>query len=125
MGAGSGGSRGSRRDSTIGSAIAVSYHRHPYTLAAAAAQIDRLSGERLVLGIGTGHRAGVETLLHIDWGDAPARLRDYLAAVRACLDADGPIEHRNDHFHIGPRAQQVPHKAGSDKACSTGDQNPH
>jgi alkanesulfonate monooxygenase SsuD/methylene tetrahydromethanopterin reductase-like flavin-dependent oxidoreductase (luciferase family) len=90
------------RRATIGSAIAVLYHRHPYTLAAAAAQIDRISGERLVLGIGTGHRASVERLLHLEWGDAPKRLRDYLAALRACLDADGPIEHQSDHYAIGP-----------------------
>lgn len=90
------------RRATIGSAIAVIYHRHPYILAAAAAQIDRIAGERLVLGIGTGHRAGVEHLLNIEWGNAPARLRDYLGAVRASLDANGPINHRNDHFAIGP-----------------------
>ncbi|MCS6800584.1 MAG: LLM class flavin-dependent oxidoreductase [Chloroflexota bacterium] len=89
------------RRAAIGSAIAVIFHRHPYILAAAAAQIDRLSGERLVLGIGTGHRVAVEGLLHLEWGDASARLRDTLAALRASLDAAGPINHRNPHFQIG------------------------
>lgn len=86
---------------TIGSAIAVIYHRHPYILAAAAAQIDRLAGGRMLLGIGTGHRAGIERLLHLEWGNASARLRAYLAALRACLDATGPINHQDDRFPIG------------------------
>ncbi|MCS7002737.1 MAG: LLM class flavin-dependent oxidoreductase, partial [Dehalococcoidia bacterium] len=97
----------------IGSAIANMYWRHPYATALATANIDTLSGGRAILGLGTGHTIAVEQFLGLSMRHPLAKMRDYVACVRAALDAGRDrIEVVGDHYQIaGSRVQwPTPHR---------------
>ncbi len=65
--------------------------RHPLHVAKAAASVDRLSGERFVLGLATGDRASEALAFGVPLDERGARFRDHLAIMRAAWTgkADG------------------------------------
>ena len=69
----------------LGTAVLPSYPRHPNILAAQALTVQALTGNRLILGIGTSHKMLVEGF----WGysfERPARhMREYLEALLPLL----------------------------------------
>src|SRR4051794_41381327 len=73
----------------IGSAIAYAFGRTPVVLAAEARDLDELSGQRLILGLGTGTRR-----MQTDWhgldGEHPAsRMEELVPLVRRLLRLHG------------------------------------
>ena len=76
----------------VGTAITNVYLRQPMLLAAEAAAVQELSGGRLLLGLGVGHRA-VNEPLGIDMGDPLGRMREVIGALRAGW-SKGPIQPR-------------------------------
>jgi len=65
----------------VGTAITNVYLRHPSLLAQQAAAVQAYSGNRLLLGLGVGHRV-VNSSLGIEMGDPLAKLRDVVATCR-------------------------------------------
>ena len=67
----------------LGTAVAIAFPRSPMVMAQNAWDLQALSGGRFILGLGTQVKAHIERRYGVAW-DAPlARLRDYIAALRA------------------------------------------
>src|SRR5262249_166731 len=76
----------------VGTGITNVYLRHPSLLAQQAAAVQEFSGDRLVLGIGVGHRA-VNASLGIEMGDPLAKVRDIVGILRTAW-SKGPHQPR-------------------------------
>ena len=72
----------------VGTSIAIIYFRHPYLTASAANNIQELSGNRLVLGLGASHPA-INEPMGIEMKSPVSQMRQYVADVRKYA-ADGP-----------------------------------
>lgn len=73
----------------IGSLVAGNTYRHPAVLANMVATLDRVSGGRVVLGLGAGWQENEHVAYGIDYYDVPfrlARLDEACAVVRHLLD---------------------------------------
>jgi probable F420-dependent oxidoreductase len=88
----------------LGTAIAVAFARSPTVVAHSAWDLARLSGGRLVLGLGTQVRAHVTRRFGMPWSDRPvSQMRDYVAAVRAVWAAwqsGAPLRVRSEHYPL-------------------------
>jgi alkanesulfonate monooxygenase SsuD/methylene tetrahydromethanopterin reductase-like flavin-dependent oxidoreductase (luciferase family) len=69
----------------LGPLVSCVYYRSPAQLARLAADVDQISGGRLVLGLGMGNHAREFARLGIPFPDAPARLRAVEETVLAVL----------------------------------------
>lgn len=67
----------------IGTAIAVALPRSPLTLATLGHDLQRLSGGRFWLGLGSQVRAHIERRFSAPWDHPAARMRDMVLAIRA------------------------------------------
>lgn len=73
----------------IGSLVSGNTYRHPAVLANMAATVDRLSGGRLVLGLGAGWQANEHAAYGMDFFDVPGRLgrlEEACAVLRQLFD---------------------------------------
>ena len=91
------------------SVVVLGYH-HPLELAKRYGTLDRLSGGRLILGVGVGSLRPEFDMLQARWEDRGARADDAIAALRACLSTtrpryDGPF-YRFDDVVVDPCAVQ-------------------
>jgi probable F420-dependent oxidoreductase len=85
----------------VGTAIAVAFARSPMTLAMTAHDLQRYTRGRFVLGLGTQVRAHVERRFSMPWSPPAARMREYVAALRAIWAAwqDGtPLRFQGEHY---------------------------
>ena len=62
----------------LGTAIAVAYARTPMTIAHTAWDIQRLSGGRFILGLGTQIKPHIEKRYGMPWSKPAARMREYV-----------------------------------------------
>ena len=97
----------------LGTTVAVLPYRHPLLTARAAANIDRFSGGRFVLGVGVGWSEPEYTALGVPFRDRGSITDEYLAAIidawtspRVSLDGDHA---RYRDVSTGPRAVRSPH----------------
>lgn len=78
----------------IGTGIAVAYGRTPYACAQSAWYLHRISGGRMVLGLGTQVKAHIERRYGVPWPGAGRALAEYIACVRelwrSWRDGDSP-----------------------------------
>jgi len=70
----------------LGSGIALAFTRSPAETALSALDIDRLSGGRMVLGLGTSIRDFNERVHGVEYGKPVAHLREVVGAVRAIIE---------------------------------------
>jgi F420-dependent oxidoreductase-like protein len=70
----------------VGTAVTLTYPRHPQALAAAALSAQAATGNRFVLGVGPGHRPAIEQRYGISYDKPAAHVRDYLTRLRPLLD---------------------------------------
>jgi probable F420-dependent oxidoreductase len=86
---------------TLGTSIAVAFPRSPMTTAYIAWDLQRLSGGRFVLGLGTQVKGHIQRRYGLAW-DAPGpRLRDYIRALRAiwdCWQQGTPLSYQGEHY---------------------------
>lgn len=71
----------------VGTAISVAFARTPMTTAYAAHDLQRYSGGRFVLGLGSQVKAHVERRFGMPWSHPAPRMREYIAALRAIWEA--------------------------------------
>jgi probable F420-dependent oxidoreductase len=71
---------------SLGTAIAVAFARTPFAMAQTAWDLQRLSGGRLLLGLGTQVRAHVERRFAAAFEHPAARIADYIRCLRAIWD---------------------------------------
>lgn len=71
----------------IGTSIALAFARSPMAMAYPAYDVHRLSGGRLVLGIGSQIKPHIERRYSMPWSRPAARMREYIRALRAIWDA--------------------------------------
>ena len=96
----------------LGTAITPILPRHPLVVAQQVSVIAALAPGRFRLGIGVSHKPGVEATFGLDF-DAPlGHLREYVAVLRAALDA-GSVDFDGSYYHAharlpAPPSQPVP-----------------
>jgi alkanesulfonate monooxygenase SsuD/methylene tetrahydromethanopterin reductase-like flavin-dependent oxidoreductase (luciferase family) len=74
----------------LASGIALAFVRSPLETAMAAIDVDRLSGGRFTLGLGTSVRAWNEDRFGVAYDHPVERVRELLTIIRPMLSADGP-----------------------------------
>jgi probable F420-dependent oxidoreductase len=85
----------------LGTAIAVAFARSPMTTAAAADDLQALSGGRLLLGLGTQVKAHITRRFSMPWSHPAPRMREYVLAMRAIWDTwhtGAPLEFRGEFY---------------------------
>jgi alkanesulfonate monooxygenase SsuD/methylene tetrahydromethanopterin reductase-like flavin-dependent oxidoreductase (luciferase family) len=70
----------------LGSGIALAFTRTPLETALSALTLDRLSGGRLALGLGTSTRYVNEAFHGVPYGDPIAKMRDVVGLVRTIIE---------------------------------------
>lgn len=77
----------------LATAVLVLAYHHPLEIAKRYGTLDRLSGARLILGVGIGSLAEEFELIGAPWADRAARADDALRALRASLSVPTPAYH--------------------------------
>jgi probable F420-dependent oxidoreductase len=102
---------------SLGTGIAVAFGRSPFAMAQIAWDLQRMSGGRLLLGLGTQVRAHIERRFSAEFESPAARIVDYIRCIRAIWDtfqngASPAYEGRfyrftliSDFFNPGPIGQ--------------------
>ncbi|TDE11825.1 TIGR03617 family F420-dependent LLM class oxidoreductase [Jiangella asiatica] len=67
----------------VGTSVAIAFSRSPMVVAQLAWDLQRMSGGRFLLGLGTQVKAHVTRRFAMPWGRPAARMRDYVTALRA------------------------------------------
>lgn len=69
----------------VGTAVTLTYPRHPRALAAAALSAQAATDNRFILGVGPGHKAPVEERYGVSYDKPATHVRDYLIRLRPLL----------------------------------------
>ncbi len=85
----------------LGTGILVLAQREPLATAKQLASLDRLSGGRLICGVGYGWQADELADHGVVWADRKPALREHIQAVRA-LWADDEAAHHGARIQFGP-----------------------
>ncbi|MEU6094309.1 TIGR03619 family F420-dependent LLM class oxidoreductase [Streptomyces sp. NPDC047079] len=97
----------------LGTSVAIAPQRHPLHLARITASLDRLSGGRLVLGVGVGWARQAFQALGVPYHRRGALTDEYLAALRVLWTEEIASFHGDtvhfDHVHTDPRPARSPH----------------
>jgi len=109
----------------IGTTVIVLPYRHPLEVARMAANADRLSGGRLILGVGAGWARQEFEALGVDFERRGAITSEYLAAIKTAWTEDVATFRGRfvafENVHTAPRPARRPHPpiwvgGGSDAA---------
>jgi alkanesulfonate monooxygenase SsuD/methylene tetrahydromethanopterin reductase-like flavin-dependent oxidoreductase (luciferase family) len=76
----------------LGTGVTPIFARTPVAMAQAAATIDELSGDRMVLGLGVSHDVTVENWFDSKISKPVTQMREYAGIVRAILRSEPPPE---------------------------------
>lgn len=120
----------------VGTAVAIAFPRSPTVTAMSAWTLQKLSGGRFTLGLGTQVKGHIERRYGMKWSPAGPWIREYVAAVRGVWEAwqngkqpnvhgehynidlmvplfdPGPIEHPNIPIHLAAVGHVVCQVAG-------------
>ena len=85
----------------LGTAIVNVYSRTPAVLAMTAATLDRTSGGRFTLGVGTSTRKAIEDLHAMDWADPNPvrRAHETIELTKQFLEGEGRVDYEGEVFH--------------------------
>ncbi len=87
----------------LGTSVAMAFPRSPTATAMSAWSLQKLSGGRFVLGLGSQVRAHVERRYGVPWSAPAPWMRDYVNAVRAvwsCWQSGTKLEFESDHYNL-------------------------
>ncbi|MDP3892540.1 TIGR03617 family F420-dependent LLM class oxidoreductase, partial [Nocardioides sp.] len=85
----------------IGTAIALAFARSPMSMAYTAYDLHRISGGRLVLGLGSQIKAHITRRYDMPWSAPADRMCDYVTALRAIWHSwqtGEPLDHRGEFY---------------------------
>ena len=105
----------------LGTGIAVAFARNPMSMAMVANDVHRFSEGRLLLGLGSQIEPHIEKRFSMPWSKPAARMREYIAALRAIWSAwnDGTkLAFRGDfytHTLMTPMFSPRPNPFGAPK----------
>lgn len=108
-------------DLDVGTAIAVAFGRTPMTVAYAANDLQGLTGGRFILGLGSQIKPHIERRYSMPWSQPAARMREFIAAVRAIWHAwehEETLDFRGDFYE---HTLMTPFFAGSNHGFGTPD----
>ena len=83
--------------------IALAFTRSPVSTAYTAWDLQRMSGGRLVLGLGSQVKGHVVRRFSMPWSKPAQRMQDYVGAMRACWHAwqtGEPLDYRSEHYNM-------------------------
>jgi probable F420-dependent oxidoreductase len=97
----------------VGVSVLIMPYRNPIATAKSLATIDRMSGGRLIAGIGVGWNEAEFAALGVPFHERGARTTEYLRIWQACW-APGPVSFAGKFFafsdmHVSPKPLQQPH----------------
>ena len=87
----------------LGTGIALAFTRSPVATAYTAFDLQRMSGGRLVLGLGSQVKGHVTRRFGMPWGKPAQRMKDYVNAMRACWgpwQAGEPFDFHSEHYNL-------------------------
>ncbi len=87
----------------LGTSVAMAFPRSPMITAMSAWSLQKLSGGRFRLGLGTQVRAHMERRFGVPWSAPAPRMRDYIRAVRAvwgCWQHGTPLDVDTEHYRL-------------------------
>ena len=87
--------------SRLATGIAVAFARNPMNVAVVASDLQRLSDGRFALGLGTQIRPHITRRYSMPWSSPAARMREFVAAVRAIWGAwsdETPLDFRGEYY---------------------------
>ena len=85
----------------LGTSVAVAFARTPMATAYSAYDLQRLSGGRLVLGLGSQIKAHITRRYGMPWSRPAARIQEYVVALRAIWHSwqtGDPLDFRGDFY---------------------------
>ncbi len=97
----------------LGVSVLIMPYRNPVTSAKSLATIDRMSGGRLIAGVGAGWNEAEFNALGVPFRERGARTTEYLRIWQACW-ASGTVSFAGRFFafsdmHVSPKPLQQPH----------------
>ena len=93
--------------------LALAPYRNPFLLAKAAATLDKLSGGRLILGLGAGYQKSEFYALGVDMDERGALFDEVLECLPLHWSGE-PFSYSGLHFEAPRRDRPSPPRAGSD-----------
>jgi probable F420-dependent oxidoreductase len=87
----------------LGTSVAIATPRSPTVTAMSAWSLQKLSGGRFMLGLGTQVRAHVERRYGVGWSAPAPWMRDYINTIRAvwdCWQHGTPLNFQSDHYNL-------------------------
>lgn len=103
----------------VSTGVAIALARSPMTLAQVAHDLQAFSGGRFLLGLGSQVRAHVERRFSMPWSRPVARMKEYVAALRAifaCWNDDVPLRFEGEfwrHTLMPPLLRPAPCEHGA------------
>jgi len=83
----------------LGTAVVLTYPRHPHSMAQQAATANAAAGGRVVLGLGRSHQVVIESMLGIPYDRPISRMREYVTIVRA-LTNEGSVAFAGKSYNV-------------------------
>ncbi len=87
----------------LGTSVAMAFPRSPTVTAMSAWSLQKLSGGRFVLGLGSQVRAHIQRRYGLPWSAPAPWMRDYIGAMRAiwaCWQEGGPLDFESEHYDL-------------------------
>lgn len=87
----------------LGTAIALAFTKSPVATAYTAWDLQRMSGGRLNLGLGSQVKGHVTRRFGMPWSKPAQRMKDYVGAMRACWRAwqtGEKLDYRSEHYNL-------------------------
>jgi len=87
----------------VGTSVLVAFPRSPMTVAVASWDLQKMSGGRFELGIGTQVKANIEQRYSAHWGSPVPHLREYIQSLRAIFrsfQTAAPLDYRGEYYRF-------------------------
>jgi probable F420-dependent oxidoreductase len=104
---------------TLGTGIAVALTRSPVSTAYSAWELQRMSGGRFMLGLGTQVKAHITRRFSMPWSSPAERMKEYVQVVKACWktwQTGEPLSYEGQIYQVNlmPPGMQLPPQAHPD-----------